>query len=714
MRYAVLTGTPQRPRVEIQAEPGSDLDAVLERLDGIMTVGTGGTWVADAPTPSLLAQLDEAGIVLDAFDFPEPLASLHRPLVADVGYSEIEVHPRLADRASIEFDLGEEAQFDPTRGIFAAPATAVADWPDRLLPETLRGQATTAPTTEQPGRQGTLDVPRAPRIQNPTTLAEAAQNLAEAADADGCDREVDLLTARFGDVPEWFGMTPYPYQRIGALCVAAGGRRLLADVPGLGKSVQAILAGTLLGATRWIIACPPVVQSNWAHELDRCNVPEHLDGTVALIRTGRKVPDLPETGIVIVTDSLLAARTRRGLLEDLKAWSADLLIYDEGHRARTWDTARSTTMRDLAGSARERIVLTGTPVMSNPSDLAPLLAITGQLEPVFGSRARFMSRYTRSYTINVGARQFEKVVPNRKHLGELGGLLSERVWVRRDKDQVLKDLPEKAPPRTMIVDVPQTEYRAATREVDERIKTYLRTRTRELGKAPSQKEVRTWCAEQMGCVSLLRRAAGLAKIPAAADYISDWISSTSRHIDGETVYDRPLIVWGTHQVVMESLDKHLTELGVPHAVINGATPMSHRDRIVAEYQDGQIAVILANIVAAGVGITLTRGSDALFVETEWLPDLVSQAVDRQHRIGQTRTVLATTMVAPGTLDHTIQMVQRSNSEVLDAIVGGTGHQVSVPEDQFGSRAVGEIMWELAEPLLHRCEKAAARKLADAA
>src|SRR5699024_12003912 len=111
------------------------------------------------------------------------------------------------------------------------------------------------------------------------------------------------------------------------------------------------------------------------------------------------------------------------------------------------------------------------------------------------------------------------------------------------------------------------------------------------------------------------------------------------------VDDRPLIVWGSHQVVMATLDAPLAELGIPHAVINGATPMPRRDRIVADYQSGQIAVILANIVAAGVGITLTRGADALFVETEWLPDLVSQAVDRQHRIRQTRTVLATTMVA---------------------------------------------------------------------
>ena len=98
---------------------------------------------------------------------------------------------------------------------------------------------------------------------------------------------------------------------------------------------------------------------------------------------------------------------------------------------------------------------------------------------------------------------------------------------------------------------------------------------------------------------------------------------------------------------MDALDEHLDQLGVPHAVINGKASLAQRDRITRDYQDGTIAVILANIVAAGVAVTLARGSDALFVETEWLPDLVSHAVDRQHRIAQERTVMVTAMVAPG-------------------------------------------------------------------
>lgn len=709
MPYAVLTGSREHPRLELTAPPGSPLEAALLQMRGLRKGDADGGWTAATPTATHLTQLQRLGVQIDAFDFPETLASLHSPLVVDMGEGMIAVYPRLAGRADVEFDLGDEATFDRSLGAFTAPVTAVSDWPTTHATESLT--AAPSPRPDVANRPlGDTPAPVVERIPAPTTVEDAAHNASSAPGTNGYERELEILTAEVGETPRWFGMDPYPYQRIGALCVAAGGRRLLADAPGLGKSVQAILAGVLLGAQRWIVVCPPVAQSNWAHEIERCHVPEHLDGDgeIAIIRPGRKVPELPTTGIVVITDSLLAAPSRRDLLEDLKAWGADLLIYDEAHRAKNWESQRARTMRDLAVTAKDRLVLTGTPMMSNPADLPSILAIAGRLKSTFGSRTAFMARYTRTYEIPMGTQTIKRIVPVKKHLGELGQILREQVWVRRTKDQVLPDLPAKTH-STMIVDVPPAEYRKATREVQEKIVDYLKERTRELGAPPSEVEVKAWCSDQMGCVSLLRRAAGLAKTPAAAEYVAEWVESTSRDEDGTTVFDRPLIVWGIHQTVMDALDEHLEKLDVPHAVINGSTSMARRDKIKDAYQDGKIAVILANIVAAGVAITLTRGSDALFVETEWLPDLVSQAEDRQHRIGQQRTVSVTTMTAPGTLDHAIQRTLRKNIEVLDAVIGGTGHRVAVDERDMESLAIGDVMWELAEPLLRKCERAAARR-----
>lgn len=90
------------------------------------------------------------------------------------------------------------------------------------------------------------------------------------------------------------------------------------------------------------------------------------------------------------------------------------------------------------------------------------------------------------------------------------------------------------------------------------------------------------------------------------------------------------------------------------------------------------------------------------------PYLVPQAVDRQHRIGQKRTVTVTTMIALGTVDHTTQKVQRANIDVLGQLVGGTGHHVSVGEDDMSSLAIGDVMWELAEPLWRKYSRVAGR------
>src|SRR5690606_21145977 len=152
-----------------------------------------------------------------------------------VGDGTVRVFPRLAARTDIAYELGDDAVFDPDIGAFTAPASAVADWPEHLLPDSLRGRSAASSAPPK------VSAPSVGLIEDPQTVADAVQNLSGACGTDGRQREIVLLTDAVGDVPDLFGMTPYPYQRIGALCVAAG-RRLLADVPGLGKSVQAILA----------------------------------------------------------------------------------------------------------------------------------------------------------------------------------------------------------------------------------------------------------------------------------------------------------------------------------------------------------------------------------------------------------------------------------------------------------------------------------------
>ena len=112
-------------------------------------------------------------------------------------------------------------------------------------------------------------------------------------------------------------------------------------------------------------------------------------------------------------------------------------------------------------------------------------------------------------------------------------------------------------------------------------------------------------------------------------------------------------------------------------VIVGSTSGAERSRVIDAYQAGQIPVLVASIHAASVGITLTRGCDALVVEADVTPAIMAQLEDRQCRRGQTRPVTITTLVAPGTFDMRVQQILGGKGEVLDHLHVGADDDVAV-------------------------------------
>jgi hypothetical protein len=80
--------------------------------------------------------------------------------------------------------------------------------------------------------------------------------------------------------------------------------------------------------------------------------------------------------------------------------------------------------------------MTGTPFLQNPAEGVNMLAIAGLLDPVFGGASKFMERYT-------SQNHFGAFLPNRKMLPELETILTKHCWVRRNKGDVLKQLPPK-------------------------------------------------------------------------------------------------------------------------------------------------------------------------------------------------------------------------------------------------------------------------------
>lgn len=482
---------------------------------------------------------------------------------------------------------------------------------------------------------------------------------------------------------------------------------------------QALAAAAICGSRRTVISVPPVTISGWIREVDESNLArfatgayDHRDGTgagehdvapptinghpgpgmtimaggttqekakkprgvqypdgIVVYMAGRREPELPATGVVIVSDSLLSSRP--ALLDKLKQWRPDVVVVDEAHRAMTWDSKRSKALRSLATSARRlAIPVSGTPFFASVVELAGPLAISGHLDTVFGGRENFRRTFARQ-------NHFNAWVTRKSQLPTLYRALNAQVWVRRTKADVLEDLPPKRRV-PLYVDVDLSLFRQAHNEVsdiiDEWIDEWLLDNDGEL---PTPLDIKTWARGELSLVTRLRRAAGLAKVPVAVDYIKDWVGS---HADPEAQsFDRPLIVWGHHKDVMDTLIAETTALFPAARSIVGATPSAVRSETIDAYQAGQVPVLFLSIHAAGVGITLTAGCDALFVETDYTPALVAQAEDRQARRGQTRPVTCTTMIASGTLDERIQGVLNKKFEVIGEVLVGSDTDVAVTD-----------------------------------
>jgi len=479
-----------------------------------------------------------------------------------------------------------------------------------------------------------------------------------------------------------FQPTPYPYQLEGALRAAHAGHTLIADEPGLGKTLQALAVQRITKAKRTLIICPPILTTNWEKETRRTHNNEHINGELIKIRpqnpisgknkTAQKkaLDQLPNAGTVIVPDSLIVAR---GLDYPLAMWEPDLLILDEAHRYKTPTAKRTKAVAHIAKHADKTLALTGTPIISTPLDLLPLLTMTGHLHHFAKTPWEYINRYT--YENHFGAR-----VANPKTLPELHTILDKHVWTRRTKNQVLTELPPKR--RSIHWVTPDTDtLDKANRELAEKIDIWLDN----LDTNPTNEDITGFVGDCLPFVAQLRKATGLAKVDAATDWITTRLNAEP---------SKPLIVWIQHRDVSEALISQLRKENPYTSVelIDGTVTGPARDDIVERFQNGGINVLVAQIAAAGVGLTLTRASTALFVETDWTPALVVQAEDRIHRISQTASVELVTLVAAGTLDERIHDTLAKTIRVLETLTPGS--DVHVATETSGAVSASTILHQL--------------------
>lgn len=410
---------------------------------------------------------------------------------------------------------------------------------------------------------------------------------------------------------------------------------LLADDPGLGKTIQAIGTINALGLDRVLIVCPASVKANWAIELDRWL----YDGPP--VKTVPRDALRPGRGIYIINYDILKKFHR-----ELRAEAWDMVVLDESHMVNNMDTARYKALFGRTQGAlivRHWLLMTGTPLLNKPADL---FVACKTCEPAaFGNNFLFKQRYNGATVGHYGMQMGQPT-----NQAELAGLL-KRFMVRREKEAVLTELP---PKRWQIVELPPLGELAMKLDRErrmwvpdekamERVAQAVLAAPKNASMDDLAKQVgslKRGAAVQFDEMARARSELAEAKMPLVAAHVEALLE------DGE---HEKVVVMAHHKSMILGLFKRLGHYNP--VMLHGSMAKPERQRSVERFQsDRRCQVFIGSIRAAGVGITLTAARALVFAEQDWVSGWMEQAANRTHRIGSTGQVDIQVLVVEGSLD----------------------------------------------------------------
>jgi len=131
-------------------------------------------------------------------------------------------------------------------------------------------------------------------------------------------------------------------------------------------------------------------------------------------------------------------------------------------------------------------------------------------------------------------------------------------------------------------------------------------------------------------------------------------------------------------LVREELDR----AGFKYQYLDGSTPAGKRAKLIQAFQDGEGEVFLISLKAGGTGINLTAADYVIHLDPWWNPAVEDQATDRAHRIGQTKPVTVSRLVAQGTLEEAILALHAEKRELADSLLSEADGAAALSPDQL--------------------------------
>lgn len=436
-----------------------------------------------------------------------------------------------------------------------------------------------------------------------------------------------------------------PYQLDGIAFLQHHPRALLADEPGLGKTAQALVALNAMQSYPALVVCPASVKTHWAHQSY-----EWLGRQAKIIKSGKDMLD----------DSAAITIVNYELLKVIKRNSYHTVILDELFKCKSEGAQRTKYSHDLARQARVVWGLSGSPIVNRPLELVSQLDVLGLLH-LFGGRWKFIYRYCNPIQREIWVprwdsrqrrvvRRLQKFLDctGQSNIPELHKMLTSNLMLRRRKAEVAQDLPERMSLPLLL-------------DLDEQGRKLYDGERRDLMNWLHQNRgnVRMQQAEALTRLVKMRQAAARAKFKRLVEAIEDLLESGDK-----------IVLFAFGRDLQRELLKYFGE-SAAHVLADDSA-IQRTSQIEAFARDDRLRVCVCSLMATAIGTDGLQHAAryAIFCDLGNEGETHQQAIDRLHRVGQSRDVTAYFAIASNTIEEKLLDMLINKNEIVNLVSDG--------------------------------------------
>ncbi|MEQ8626512.1 DEAD/DEAH box helicase [Ekhidna sp.] len=416
----------------------------------------------------------------------------------------------------------------------------------------------------------------------------------------------------------------------------------LADDMGLGKTIQAL---ALLQHQKnenpdstSLLIMPTSLLYNWEMEAKKFTPKLKI-----LNYTGiNRVKDTARFGKYDVV--ITSYGTTRVDTDILSEFYFNYIILDESQAIKNPDSLISKKVREL--KSRRKLILTGTPIENSTLDLWSQMSF---LNPgLLGNESYFKKEYLKPIEKQKDEHKTKKL-----------NALIKPFLLRREKSQVADDLPEK------VVNVRYCTMSEAQREFYEKEKNAFRSKIMDV--IETDGIAKSHMVLLQGLTQLRQIANHPGMVDPEYDESSGKLEEVTYMIENTISKGHKVLIFSQFVKHLKIVSKYLESQNLSYAYLDGST--KDRQKQVERFQnDPDVSIFLISLKAGGTGLNLTKAEYVFLLDPWWNPAVEAQAIDRAHRIGQTKKVFAYKFVSKDTIEEKIIKLQEHKQKLASDLI----------------------------------------------